>query len=69
MKIRPKLALKAESYEAGMEDGFDKDGVAYINGPLGKEPVENGRWIVHGPAGRFVRTITQIERDYEIVDD
>jgi hypothetical protein len=68
IKVRPLLSLDAEQYEPGMEDGFDKDGVAYINGPFEKEPVEDGLWIVHGPACRFVRTQKQLDRDYEKID-
>lgn len=69
MKIRPKLALEAEPYKVGMEDGFlGEEETAFINGPVGEEPVQEGDFIVHGPAGRFVVTQERLEKDYEIVD-
>lgn len=44
-------------------------GVPYINGPVGREFPQEGDWLVQGPAGRFVRTQEQLDKDYERVDE
>jgi len=69
IKIRPKLYLEAEPYKAGMEDGFlGEEEPAFINGPVRADPVQEGDWVIYGPAGRFVVTPEQMDADYEKVD-